>query len=373
MKFSDIYGHESVKQRLRMMADSSRLPNALLLEGPAGTSKFMLARAFAQYIHCTGDKSSGNPCGRCVSCQQHESFNHPDTFFSFPIVKKSDYPISDEFLKKWREFLAESPLMDKEIWLQKLDNINAQPKIYVAEGIELMRKLNLTATSSKYRIVLMWQPEKMMAECANKMLKLVEEPFPDTMFIMVSDDSRQILPTIYSRTQRIELKRYSEKEVTDYLTDRCAIGTDAAVSAANLSEGSLLKALRVVDTAQETDEYFNLFKDLMRKAYQRRVAELKSWANTCAGLGRERLIQFLTFCTRMMRENFMMNIRVPGLMSMTVDEEAFGRNFSRFVNERNVAGMIKLFDEAIADIAANANGKIVMFDVAMKICILIKK
>lgn len=374
MNFSDIYGHSDVKSRLISMADSSRLPHALLLQGPPGTSKFMLARAFARYIHCTGPKHNGDSCGKCPSCIQHDSFNHPDTFYSFPVVKKSGRSaVSDDYLPVWKKFLHESPLMDHSLWVSMLDNINARPRIYVDEAVELMRKLNLTAISSDYRIVLMWQPDRMQDECANKMLKLVEEPFPDTLFIMVSDKPADILPTIYSRTQRIDVRRYTCDEVEDYLMTRAAVAQDSARAAAALSEGNLLKALECVSTGAETEGYFELFKDLMRKAYQRRVDSLKTWASECAGLGRERLTHFLVYCSRMLRENFIMNVGNPSLNAMTPGEKAFGANFARFVNERNIVKMVGLFDEAIVDVTANANAKIVMFDVAMKICILIKK
>lgn len=374
MNFSDIYGHYDVKHRLVAMADSSRLPHALLLEGPPGTSKFMLARAFARYIHCTGPKHDGQSCGKCPSCLQHDTFNHPDTFYSFPVVKKSGRSaVSEDYMPVWRKFLADSPLMDHALWTSMLDNVNARPRIYVDEAMELIRKLNLTATSSKYRIVIMWQPDRMQEECANKMLKLVEEPFPDTLFLMVSDNPRGILPTIYSRTQRIEVLRYTGEEVKDYLLKRCGVSDNMAISVAALAEGNLLKALDLLGSGEDTDAYFTMFKDLMRKAYQRRVDSLKIWASDCASLGREHLIQFLQYCSRMLRENFIMNFHMPRLNALTPDEEAFGANFSRFVNERNVVKLVGLFDEAIADIAANANAKIVMFDVAMKICILIKK
>lgn len=373
MKFSDISGHEDIKERLRHMVDTDHIPHALLLEGPQGASKFMLARALVQYIHCI-DRHEGDSCGKCPSCIQHESFNHIDTFYSYPVVKKSGRSaLSDDYVGIWRRFLKESPLMDREKWVEMLDNVNAQPKIYVDEGAELLRKLNLTAHSSKYKVVVMWQPERMQEECANKMLKLVEEPFPDTKFIMVSDDSAKILPTIYSRTQRIKVRRYSESEVLRILESHHAIEHAKAEYAAALSDGNLIKALTIAQSSENAHVYFDMFKDLMRKAYQRKVGELKVWANECSSLGRERLIQFLMYCARLVRENFILKIHNPALNALTQAEAAFCNKFSPFINERNVVDIISLLDKAIADVAANANSKIVMFDVAVKTCMLIKK
>ena len=166
------------------MADADRIPHAILLEGPSGTAKYALARAMAQYIHCT-NRSEEDSCGVCASCKQHQSFNNADTYYSFPVVKRAGKDaISDDFLPAWRLFLAENPMMDFQQWTAALDNINAQPRIYVEEGIGLIRKLSLTAMAADYKIVLMWLPERMKTECANKMLKLVEEPFSDTIFII---------------------------------------------------------------------------------------------------------------------------------------------------------------------------------------------
>ncbi|MDE7408128.1 MAG: AAA family ATPase, partial [Muribaculaceae bacterium] len=204
MKFNDIPGHEEVKSRLRHMVDVGRIPHALLLQGPSGIGKMAIARAFAQYVHCT-DRRDGEPCGVCASCRQHQSFNHIDTHFVFPIVKrKSGSPaICDDFLPEWREYLTASPWMDYEKWIAALDKANAQPVIYVDESVSLLRKLQYTARTAAFKIVIIWLPEKMNAECANKLLKMVEEPFEDTLLVFVSNRPQEILPTIYSRLQRV--------------------------------------------------------------------------------------------------------------------------------------------------------------------------
>lgn len=141
MKFSEILGHESVKERLRAMIDNDRLPHALVLEGPVGTGKFAMARAAAQYLHCT-DRRDGDSCGRCPSCIQHQSFNHIDTIYSFPVLKSSGGAVSDDFIPLWKEFLEASPYMDFELWQKMLGNPNGQPVIYVDESQEIIRKLD---------------------------------------------------------------------------------------------------------------------------------------------------------------------------------------------------------------------------------------
>ena len=218
MRFADIPGHEDVKRRLRQMVDEGRIPHALLFEGPAGSGKFALARALAQYIHCSHRTPEGDSCGECPECRQHQTFNHIDTVYSFPVVKKGGKPaVSDDYIDDFREFMAKYPYMDFDRWLMALDNINAQPQIYVEEGNSLLRRLSFMARQSQYKIVLLWLPERFKEETANKLLKLVEEPFGDTIFLMVSNNSRRILPTIYSRTQRISVKRYDDYELMSIL------------------------------------------------------------------------------------------------------------------------------------------------------------
>ncbi len=375
MLFSDIPFHDEVKQRLRHMVDTDKVPHALLLDGPAGSGKFALARALAQYIHCTNHTPDGDSCGKCPSCQQHQSFNHIDTIFSFPVVKRGSgkATISDDYIAEFKDFLNESPFMDFESWLLKLDNENAQPVIYVDEAAELVRKLSYTAHSSKYKIVVMWLPERLKVEAANKLLKLIEEPFSDTKFILCTDNSRLILPTIYSRTQRVIVKRYTDDEVRDYLIHAQGISAEAAQQIAKLAEGNLNRAIDLISLSKEQDTYLQLFMDLMRKAYQRDVAALKRWATDVANLKREREMKFLDYCAHMMRENFILNLHVPDLNRLNPMEAQFSSRFSPFINERNVLKLFKCVNDARADIAANANAKLVNFDLAIKTILLLKQ
>lgn len=374
MKFSDIPGHEDVKDRLRSMAQCGKIPHALLLEGPAGIGKLSLARAFAQYIHCENPTADGDSCERCPSCIQHAAFNHIDTIFSFPVVKKDKLKFSDDYIVEFRELLSDSLFMSVDRWLLKLDNINAQPLIYVDEAVELIRRLNFTAHGSKYKIVIMWLPERMKEDAANKLLKLVEEPYSDTIFIFVSDNSRQILPTIYSRTQRIAVKRYDDETVRRYISENYSLSDEDATQIAHLSNGNMASAIDMLSIRKDATKYLELFIELMRKAYTRSVADLKKWAEKVNDLGRERAMGFYDYCSKMMRENFMLNLRIPPELSyMNRSEMDFSTKFSPFINERNVEDLIKVMDDAKKDIGANASGKLVNFDVAIKVILFLRR
>ena len=373
MKFSDIPGQEQVKARLRSMVDSYRIPHAFVLEGPAGSGKFDMARAQALSIHCTHRTPDGEPCVKCPACVQHQSFSHIDTLYSFPVIKNGrQTAISDDYLTEFKDFLGESPFMDFNLWLGKLGNINAQPHMYVEEGAELLRRLGFMTRSSRYKIVLMWLPERLNEETANKLLKLVEEPTGDTVFIMTSDNPRTILPTIYSRTQRIAVPRYSDADVALYLVGK-GISPANAADAARVAQGNMNLALRLATGDEENATFFDLFVRLMRLAYARKVGELREWSIEVAGLGRETETKFIDYCCRMTRESFITHLHVDSLLSMSDAEQAFVQKFFPFINEKNVEDIIALFDRSRRDIIANANAKIVFFDVAVKIIMYIRR
>ena len=373
MKFSDIISHDAAKSRLRNMVDRDCIPHAILIEGQPGIGKFALARAFVQYVHCE-NKQNGDSCGCCPSCLQHQSFNHIDTHFVFPVVKKTSpkKSYSDDYIEEWREFLAANKYMNYQQWLNAFDNINAQPQIYVDESAELIRKLSYTSHFAKYKIVVLWLPEKMNEQCANKLLKLIEEPHEDTLFVMVSNDSREILPTIYSRTQRISLKRLSDGDVAQYLCETYTVNEQDALALAHISDGSLIAADKAVSLAEENQKYLDLFIQLMRLAYQRKINELKAWSVEVSGLGREQEMRFLVYCQRLIRENFIYNINEPQLIYLNHQEAQFSKNFARFITERNVVKLIEVMNKALIDILGNGNANIILFDVAIKVILLLK-
>ncbi|MDE5687637.1 MAG: DNA polymerase III subunit delta, partial [Paramuribaculum sp.] len=343
MFFRDIPSHDSIKTRLRSMADSGRIPHAILIEGPSGIGKLSLARAFAKYVHCTG-KASGDTdsCGRCPSCIQHQSLGHIDTHYVFPVVNngKATKPISDDYMPEWKEYLATHTYMDFNRWVEMLSKKNAQPVIYVSESAALIHKLSFAAHTSRYKIVILWLPERMEIEAANKLLKMVEEPWDDTIFVMVSDSPGDILPTIYSRVQRIQAKKLSDSIIAELLEKENGVDAADALAIAHTADGSITTALKNLGSRGEESEFFDLFVSLMRLAYQRKVAELREWSATLSGLGRDKEMKFYCYAIRLMRENFIYNFKLPQLNYLSSTEAKFSTNFARFINERNVEKLV---------------------------------
>lgn len=374
MKFSDIPGHENIKEQLRDLVASNNIPHALLLEGPAGIGKHQLARAFAQYIHCE-NPVGGDSCGVCPSCVQHQTFNHIDTHYVYPVVKDDSRKksISNDFSTEWREFITTDPYVSMARWVTFFDKKNAKPVIYVNESNELIRMLGYTTHGARFKIVIIWLPERMNEEAANKILKILEEPFPDTIFLLTSNEPAKILPTVYSRLRRIEVKRLSDEVVAGYLIAHNGVNPTDAMSVSHLAEGSISKAIEQLSLDRVSSEFLEMFTSLMRNAYQRKVKELRDWANKLDAMGREKELRFYEYSERLIRENFIYNFGESEIVYMNRAESEFSSRFARFIHERNAQRICEIMDDAIRDISGNANSKIVNFDFAIRMIFLLKR
>lgn len=366
MKFKDIAGHSDTINALRHMADTGKIPHAILLSGISGIGKFRLARAFAQYVHCRNHRD-GDSCGECPSCLQHQKLNNPDLHFVYPVVKKDGVLVSKDVIDRWKEMLEEWSYMPPERWNEKLQAGNSQPAIFVTESEDIIARSALSAYQEDYKIFMIWLPEKMRPEAANKLLKIIEEPYDDTLFILVSNDDSKLLPTIFSRTQRFFMRPLSDEDISRYLSESHSIGDDVARAASKIAEGSMGKAEELACHPEELLEFSSLFKETMRMAYALKAQRLKSLSEEMSAMGREKLIRFLSYCSRMVRENFIYNMRMPGISLLTPEEEDFSRKFAPFIHEGNVEKLNEEISKASADIERNANAKIVTFDLMLLI------
>ena len=363
MRFSDIPGHTAVKDALRGLADSDRIPHAIMLCGPSGIGKTLTARAFMQYVHCE-NTCDGEPCGRCASCIQHASFNHPDTHFIFPIVKSEAKKrlLSSDEIDHWKSMLTDFPAMPFEKWLEIIDAGNSQPSIYVNDAEYIVKAEAYSSYSSKYKFFMIWLPERMRPEAANKLLKVIEEPTQGTVFLLISNDEGSVMPTISSRTQRFNMTPLSREDIESYLMKRFGLKDYEAFELARLSEGRISRADELGGHSEEKEEIEQVFVDLMRAAYGKKLSLMKTISEKTAAYGREKLIRFLDYMSRMTRENFIYNMKMPQLSALTRSEEEFSKRFSPFINHANVEDIMNETRRARTDIARNANGKIVMFD-----------
>ena len=378
MYFRDIIGQQEVIERLVKDAQQGTVPHALLFCGPEGTGKLQTAIAFARYLLCRDKGSGADSCGTCPSCVKMDKLVHPDLHFIYPVINKSKSSerttVSDDEIATWRETVLDRQYFGFEEWLSAIDADNKQASIFVTESESINSKLSLKSVEGGYKIMIIWHAEKMNQQCANSLLKLLEEPPAGTIFILTTDTPEQILETILSRTQRIDFKRIPSELIEQKLTGPgYMLDTETASKIAHLSAGSWLKAISALRVNAESDEFLNCFMQLMRLSYGRKLKDLKIWSDKVAGGGREWQKRFLVYCQRMIRENFICNFHNPDLNYMTEQERQFSVKFAPFVNENNIIGLMDTLSDAQRDIEQNVNSKMVFFDMSLKTIMLMKQ
>lgn len=374
MHFNDIFGQKSIKQRLIKAVTDGHLPHAILLCGPEGTGKLGIAVALAQYLCCTDRKEDG-PCGVCSSCRQFAKLVHPDLHFVFPIYKEksNDTTSCETFLPQWRNRLLKSPYFSYDQWNVELKSDNKQSIIYASESEEIIRAFNTKPYEADCKVMIIWLPEKMNETCANKLLKVLEEPPEKSFFILVSENPEALLPTIISRTQRIFVPPLEEDDLREALSRLYGLSGSELADVAHVSKGSIVAAERIIETAGDTKEYFDLFVTLMRVAYMGDARKMKTWMESANDLGRKRQVSFLVYVQNMVRENFIYNLHNKDISYMTSDEMGFAVKFAPYVNELNIVSFLSELNLAQQHIEQNVQAKIVFFDLAMKVAVLLRR
>lgn len=373
MRFSDITGRENIKKQFCEQVESRRMPHALLLWGNEGTDKLSFARALAQYIHCPNRKD-GDSCGVCPVCIQHRNLNYPDMIYAFPVpvAKGGKISVSGDYMAQWSEFLAKYPQASWQRWLELCEAENSQPVIRVDESAAIQHRLNLGNYGDSIKILLIWLPEKMNVAAANKLLKLIEEPQPGRMFIMVSNNPAQILPTVYSRLQRVKIEPPAIEETAAWLKDK-GYPSEIAVHISEVAGGNQLRAIELLDKNGEDAEFRDLFHEVMRRAYIRDVKALRIWSEKTASLKREKIKRFMRYMTAQLRLNYLYDLRDSKLTPMLDIDREFSQRFAPYIHGNNVEEIMRECDEAIRDISGNGNAKIILFDFALRMIMLIKK
>ena len=370
MKFADIIGQESVKQHLINSVKDNRISHAQLILGREGYGSLPLALAYAQYINCQ-HRTDTDSCGECPSCRQISKLSFPDVHFVFPVPptgSSSVKPISDTYMDKWTEFLSQNPYGSYQQWIDFVnDGKNSQGVIRVEESSEIIRKLSMKSFNAEYKIMIIWQPEKMNGDAANRLLKLIEEPYPKTLFLLVAESSEFILPTILSRTQLVKVSRIGDSELTDGLQRALNISRTDAESLARISEGDFNRAMQYGSSSADLLQNFELFKKLMRTSYSFKVQDMVRLAEELGKINREQQKSFLTYSERMVRENLLMNRHLPNMARFTADEGEFAQKFSPFIHPQSALAIAKELDKAYYHISRNASGKIVFCDTIFKI------
>jgi DNA polymerase-3 subunit delta' len=375
MNFSQIPGQKAVIDRLRSSVAENRVSHALLFYGPEGSGKFAIALSFARYISCE-KRTPEDACGVCPSCVKYDKLIHPDLHFVFPVIKKKSgtESVSDTFIAQWRAMVLRSPWFSLSTWTEAMEVANEQALIPVAEAAEIIRKLSLKSFESDFKIMIIWLPEKMNAETANKLLKMIEEPPARTLFILVSEEDDRLLPTITSRCQHIRIPAISSDHLSAHLEKTTGLGPVRASEIASIANGNMVRAMELAREDDNTTVHLDRFTRLMRTAYTRDIQSLVTWSEETAALGRERQKSFLSYALRMIRENFILNFggRENKLVHLTQSEDDFSQRFHPFINEKNINALNREFNLAFAHVESNGNTKMIFLDLALKTLRLIR-
>ena len=378
MFFKDVIGQDEQKRLLTETARKGIVPHARLICGEEGAGAFQLAFAYARYLNCT-DRSEEDSCGKCHSCLQYNEIAHPDLHFVFPIisVKSAKKEVCDDYLPEWRAFLkdriAQKAYFTVNSWLNFLGAEQKKAIIYAAESEKIMYKMNLRIFEAAFRVLFVWAPDRMNESCANKLLKLIEEPPAHTAILMITDNPDKMLGTIVSRSQIVQLRPIPSEIITGILKNQWCIQEDDARSIAHWSGGNYYKALEYLAVDNDNIFFLEKFKTMMRNGWTRNILAMKLFSEEMASLGTERQKNFLSFCQRQTRENFINCLNEPALNYMSKEEADFAKNFSPYINERNVMDIMEELSLAEMHIMQNVNAKMVFFDLSMRIIVLVKR
>ncbi|MDR2286103.1 MAG: DNA polymerase III subunit delta, partial [Prevotellaceae bacterium] len=360
------------KEKLVSTVNEGRVGHAQLFEGTAGYGGLPMALAYAQFISCR-NKIDDDSCGVCPSCIKYNKLIHPDLHFVFPVnttKKIKDKPVSDNFLTEWRKIVIDQKYFSEQSWYEYIGVENKQGNISALEADKILSKLNYKPFESDNKIMIIWLPERLNLTSANRLLKLIEEPPKNTIFIFVTENSNHILPTIYSRTQRIKFRPLKEDDIVLRLKE-LGFNEKDVFTASRLSAGDYIKAIQVLQASDSTKINFDNFMQLMRLSYRNDILGLLEWAENMASFGREKQKSFLVFAERLIRENFILNKKIEDIVYLGFEELEWARKFSTFINESNVFDLYRHLNICIPQISQNGNAKIIFTDLALKVRTLI--
>ena len=368
MRFSAIPGLSEEKSLLLEAASTSHIAHAQLFVGSDGALNLPLALAFATYVHCE-NKSGNDSCGSCAGCSKNDKLIHPDTHFVFPLsnVKsdKDEERFKAEIMKSWRAFLLEQPFGNLDDWTNYYGGEDKQAIISREESREIIKALSLKPFESKYKVMIIWQPELMHPFGANAILKILEEPAPNTFFILVTNAADKLLPTIVSRTQIVTVPLLKDEEVEQILIEKYAADPGRAAKIAQLAEGNLNYAIRLVDS--EEDNNSQRFVDWMRACFQKSYGTLVTMAEDYHALDKLSQKNLLSYGMNMMRESL---LRISGSSEMTRsrgDEVEFVQKFSSVMDVEKIEKSYTLMNDASYHLERNGSAKMIFMDMSLKL------
>ena len=371
MRFADIIGQQQLKRQLVESIERGRISHAQLFSGAAGAGTLPLAMAYAQYLNCQ-NRHDGDSCGECPSCVKMQQLAHPDLHFVFPVNKqgkKSDEVVlSSDFMDLWREIVSQTGgYFTRQQWNDRLDlGKTLKGMISAREADEIIRRLSFKSFESEYKIMIIWQPESMNEAAANKILKILEEPWEKTIFLLITERGDLLLPTIISRTQEVAVPRLMVEDLIPLA------GCDDSVQAANmarLAAGDVIEMRRIAGGGEDAlrHDCFDLFCRLMRLSYNDKHLELMDWADEVATLPREQQRSLLIHSARLLRESYMLHAGLGSISYLWGEEADFCNKFAPFIGNQNVEFILDQIELAMRQVSQNGNSRIIFTHFALAV------
>jgi len=373
MLFSEVIGQPEIKAKLRRLVEHNRLSHALLISAPEGAGGLPLALAFSQFLVCNlvsaaqpGSSFPEESCGLCPSCVKAHQMIHPDIHYVYPVVvrKTGEKPISADFISEWREFISQYPYGTIFDWLQFIQADNKQGNITAHECNEINRKLSLKSFESGYKILIMWMPEYLRNE-GNKLLKLIEEPPADTLFILVTEDETQILPTILSRVQIIRLPRPSVSEIREALVSRAGVLPDQARQLAAVSEQNYREALRQLQHGQ--DDWLGLLREWLNAILKTGPFAQVKWVDEISKTGREKQKQFLQYFIHLLEQAIRLRMYEGAVSDLPESEKDFAFRLNKTADLAAQQAIVQELNRAVYYIERNAHAKMLFHALTIRL------
>ncbi|MBH8570753.1 hypothetical protein KB206_17805 [Microvirga sp. STS02] len=370
MTFADIPNQSAVKALLRQSVQRQHVAHAQLFRGQEGGAALALALAYAQFLNCEARAADADDsCGHCPACTKIAKLAHPDLNFIMPVTTTKTVAkdaVSSKFMAEWRAFVLDNPYQGLNDWMQHIGAENKQGNISKDEAVQILKLVSLKAFEARFKIVIVWLPELMHPAAANAVLKLLEEPPPATIFLLVSHAPEQLLPTIISRVQPVVVRPFSEDDLTAYLRDAYHVPEVKARQVAQLAEGSLGAAIASRDANADHD-YFEFFAKWMRQCYSQKAADIIKQSEEFQKLGRENQKELLSYSLGLLRKVLLFGIDPKFVPHLANGEQQFVTGFAKFVTSRNADLLTKELTDAHYHIERNANAKMVFVDSSLRL------
>ncbi len=357
MRFQDIIGHKALKESLVQIVRDDHLSHALLFAGPEGSGNLALALGLSGYLLCK-NRTEHDRCGVCPDCKQLDKLTHPDLHFSFPFLLKDKIKNSDTFQKNFQEELLKNPYLSLKDWELVIAGENKQSIIPVGESQEIIRKLSLKAFGGGYKVMILWMPEKLRSEAANKLLKTLEEPSPKTIIMLVSSKPDDLLATIISRTQRVKCRPLTDKEIIEGLTSNYGFERGISERAARMAEGNINHALKIVNEPDAESAYFVLFRDWMRACVAPGKHDMTEVTEKIASLSRDQQGYFLDYCLSFMHEAMMYAYLGSENSRFTGDSLEFANKFAPFIVGKDLGDFHDVLSKGAGLVSRNVNPRL---------------